>query len=89
MIFASAIRFICWILNWYNQLRDKGIFFVTRRSVLQSKGLTSDQTIEFIGSQTANKCPLLLRHIGYRDVETGKRLDLLCETGLANDFVPL
>ncbi|MEJ2694222.1 MAG: hypothetical protein P8166_14575 [Candidatus Thiodiazotropha sp.] len=50
---------------WYNQLTGKGIFFVTRlkvnakyrvvshRSVLKSKGLTSDQTIEFTGTQTA------------------------------------
>lgn len=71
--------------TWYNQLTDKGIFFVTRlksnakyrtvsrRSVLKSKGLTSDQTIEFTGIQTAKKCPVPLRRIGYRDAETGKR----------------
>jgi putative transposase len=70
---------------WYKQLTDKGIFFVTRlksnakyrtvsrRSALKSKGLTSDQTIEFTGSQTAKKCPVQLRRIGYRDAETGKR----------------
>ena len=70
---------------WYKQLTDKGIFFVTRlktnakyrtvsrRSVLKSKGLTSDQTIEFTGIQTAKKCPAQLRRIGYRDAETGKR----------------
>ena len=70
--------------TWYNQLTDKGIFFVTRlktnakyrtvsrRSVLKSKGLTSDQTIEFTGPQTAKKCPTPLRRIGYRDAETGK-----------------
>ena len=50
---------------WYNQLTDKGIFFVTRlktnaryrtvkrRTVLKDKGLSSDQTIEFLGDQTA------------------------------------
>jgi len=71
--------------TWYNRLTDKGIFFVTRlksnakyrtvshRSVLKSKGLTSDQTIEFTGIQTAKKCPVQLRRIGYRDAETGKR----------------
>jgi len=71
--------------TWYNQLTDKGIFFVTRlkvnakyrvvshRSVLKSKGLTSDQTIEFTGAQTAKKCPVQLRRIGYRDADTGKR----------------
>jgi putative transposase len=69
---------------WYNQLTQKGIFFVTRlksnaktrivsrRPVLSSKGLSSDQTIEFTGVQTANKCSIQLRRIGYRDPETGK-----------------
>ena len=69
---------------WYNQLTGKGIFFVTRlksnaqtriverRPVLTGKGLTSDQTIEFTGTQTAKKCPVQLRRIGYRDPETGK-----------------
>jgi hypothetical protein len=69
---------------WYNQLTEKGIFFVTRlksnaktrvvsrRPVLSSKGLTSDQTIEFTGAQTVKKCPVQLRRIGYRDSETGK-----------------
>jgi hypothetical protein len=69
---------------WYNQLTGKGIFFVTRlksnaqirvvsrRTVLSSKGLSSDQTIEFTGAQTAKKCPIPLRRIGYRDPETGK-----------------
>ena len=69
---------------WYNQLTEKGIFFVTRlksnaktrvvsrRPVLSSKGLTSDQTIEFTGVQTAKKCPIQLRRIGYRDPETGR-----------------
>jgi putative transposase len=69
---------------WYNQLTSKGIFFVTRlksnaktrvvcrRLVLADKGLTSDQTIEFTGVQTAKKCPLPLRRIGYRDPESGK-----------------
>ncbi len=36
------------------------------------EGLTSDQTIEFTGLQTAKKCPVPLRRIGYRDSETGK-----------------
>jgi len=70
--------------DWYNQLTEKGIFFVTRlksnaktrvvsrRTVLSGKELTSDQTIEFTGTQTAKKCPIQLRRIGYRDPETGK-----------------
>lgn len=69
---------------WYKQLTDKGIFFVTRlktnakfrvvsrRAVLKNKGLTCDQTIVFTGLQTAKKCPVQLRRIGYRDAETGK-----------------
>jgi len=70
---------------WYKQLTDKGIFFVTRlktnakiniterRSVLKSKGLISDETIEFTGLHTAKKCPIPLRRVGYRDPVTGKR----------------
>ena len=34
---------------------------------------TSDQTIEFTGVITAKKCPAMLRRIGYRDPESGKR----------------
>jgi len=70
--------------EWFKQLTDKGIFFVTRiksnakyrivcrRDVLKNKGLTCDQTIEFTGIQTAKKCPVQLRRIGYRCPETGK-----------------
>jgi putative transposase len=70
--------------GWYNQLSEKGIFFVTRlksnakyrvlrrRPVLPSKGLSSDQTIEFTGTRTAQRCPIPLRRIGYRDPQTGK-----------------
>jgi putative transposase len=51
---------------------------------LKSKGLTSDQTIKFTGTQTARKCPVLLRRIGYRDAETGKRYVFLTSNfGLA------
>ena len=50
----------------YNQLNNKGISFVTRlkknaryhvierRTVLKTKGLTSDQTIELTGARTKN-----------------------------------
>jgi hypothetical protein len=70
--------------TWYNHLTGNGIYFVTRlksnakyrvidrREVLKYKGLTSDQTIEFTGLQTAKKCPVQLRRIGYRDPESGK-----------------
>ncbi len=71
--------------QWYKQLNDKGIFFVTRlktnakyrvvnhRPVLKSKGLTCDQTIKFTGLQTAKKCPIQIRRIGYKDAESGKK----------------
>ena len=70
--------------EWFKQLTDKEIFFVTRiksnaryrvvcrREILKSKGLTCDQTIEFTGLQTAKKCPVQLRRICYRCPETGK-----------------
>jgi len=69
---------------WYNQLTERGIFFVarlkssaktravSRRPVLSSKRLSSDQTIEFTGAQTAKKCRIQLRRIDYHDLETGK-----------------
>ena len=70
--------------EWYKQLNDKEIIFVTRlkknakyrvvkrHGVLKNKGVRSDQTIEFTGLQTAKKCPIRLRRIGYRDAITGK-----------------
>lgn len=79
--------------SWYKQLTDKGIFFVTRlktnakhrvvdrRTVLKSKGLICDQTIEFTGVQTSKKCPTHLRRIVYKEEVTGKRY-----TFLTNNF---
>jgi hypothetical protein len=67
---------------WYNQLNSQDIFFVTRlrknaryrvterRSVIKSKGLTSDQTIELTGTKGGN-CTIPLRRIGFKDAETG------------------
>ena len=69
---------------WYKQLIDNNIFFVTRLKsnakyrvierydTLKSKGITSDQIIEFTGAVTSKKCPVRLRRIGYRDEETDK-----------------
>lgn len=69
---------------WYKQLTDNDISFVNRlksnakyrvierRIILKSKGITSDQVIEFTGTLTSKKCPARLRRIGYRDEETGK-----------------
>jgi hypothetical protein len=70
--------------DWYNQMTEKGIFFVTRlkanaqyrminrQPVLKNKGLTSDQTIRLTSIQAAKKCPSRLRRVGYRDIDTGK-----------------
>ena len=70
--------------DWYNQLTEKGIFFVTRpktnaqyqvinrQPVLKNKGVTSDQTIRLISIRAAKKYPNQLRRVGYRDVDTGK-----------------
>jgi IS4 transposase len=67
---------------WYNQLNSQDIFFVTRlrknaryrvterRSVIKSRGLTSDQTIELTGTKAGN-CTILLRRIGFKDDGTG------------------
>jgi hypothetical protein len=78
---------------WYKSMTDKGIFFVTRlkrnakhrvvsrRTVQKDKGLVCDQTIELTGAQTAKKCPVQLRRVGYKDPVTGKRY-----TFLTNNF---
>lgn len=70
---------------WYHQLTGKGIFFVTRlrsnakirvverRATVSGSGVSSDQTIEFTGIQSAKRCPVKLRRIGYRDAQSGKR----------------
>lgn len=70
--------------QWYKQLNNKGIFFVTRlksnasykvvkrHPVLKNKGLTNDQTIILTGIGAAKDCPIQLRRIGYRDQDTGK-----------------
>ncbi len=68
---------------WLYKLNKRKVFFVTRmkkrinyrvvkrRKVLKIKGLTSDQTIEFTGTK-AEDCPIQLRRVGYRDLETGQ-----------------
>ncbi len=70
--------------TWFNQLNDKGIYFVTRlkrnaryrvikrHDARRNSGVTSDQTIEFTGTQVAKAFPSRLRRIGYRDSLTGK-----------------
>jgi len=69
---------------WYKQLTNKEIFFVSRlksnarytvikrKKVSRKEGLTSDQTIQFVGIKAQKECAIPLRRIGYRDPETGK-----------------
>ena len=70
--------------QWYHRLTQQGVFFVSRlkrnacyqvmarRKVYQKQGLTSDQEIRFSGVQIAQRCPIRLRRVGYRDPDTGK-----------------
>ncbi|MCP5275490.1 MAG: IS4 family transposase [Burkholderiales bacterium] len=70
---------------WFNQLTNKGVYFVTRlksntrykviehHTVQENKGIISDQTIMFTGNHAVKKCPIPLRRIIYRDQETGKQ----------------
>lgn len=65
--------------QWYQQLTDKGVYFVTRlksnakfrvterREVNRKQGLKSDQTIEFTSAQTRKRCAAPLRRVSYRD----------------------
>ncbi len=69
--------------QWFNNLQENGIFFVTRqktnavyrvaerRPINKRQGLTSDQTIVLTGTK-GHLCPHPLRRIGYRDPETKK-----------------
>jgi hypothetical protein len=62
--------------SWHNHLTEKEVFFVTRlksnakyqvihrHPVLKKKGFICDQTIEFTGIKTSNKCPIQLCCIG-------------------------
>jgi Transposase DDE domain/Domain of unknown function (DUF4372) len=71
--------------EWFNQLTNKGVYFVTRlksnacykvverHPVQKNKGLISDQTIMLTGNNAAKKCPIPLRRIVYQDQETGKQ----------------
>lgn len=71
--------------SWFRRLGEKGVFFVTRlkqnamykllerRPVDRTTGITSDHIIEV----TNKGKKLCLRHIGYRDQESGKRYEFL------------
>ncbi|WP_292989564.1 IS4 family transposase, partial [Nitrosomonas sp.] len=74
---------------WFNQLTNKGVYFVTRlksnasykvverHPVQKNKGLVSDQTIMLTGHDAVKRCPIPLRRIVYRDQETGKQYTFL------------
>jgi len=72
--------------SWFQELTNKGVFFVSRlksnasfrvverRNVTnKNSGVTCDQTIEFTGTVTSNRCPSRLRRVGFKDSDTGKR----------------
>ena len=71
--------------SWFWSLGIQGVFFVTRlkknavykllerRAVNRKTGVTSDHIIQVAGREN----PLLLRRIGYRDPESGKRYTFL------------
>ncbi|MBL0339386.1 MAG: IS4 family transposase [Rhodospirillaceae bacterium] len=70
--------------DWYNQLTEKGIFFVTRlkanakyrvinrQPVLKNKGLTSNQTIRLKQVSRQQRNVPVDFAVGYRDIDTGK-----------------
>lgn len=70
--------------GWYNELNDKGIYFVSRQksnasyrvierqSVNKRQGITSDQLIEYTGFYAQQHYTGPMRRVGYRDPETGK-----------------
>ncbi|MCP4763202.1 MAG: IS4 family transposase [archaeon] len=74
--------------KWFDTLTKRKIFFVSRlksnaeykvikrNECLKSKGITSDQIIEFTGIKF-KKDKIRLRCIGYRDPETGKFYEFL------------
>jgi hypothetical protein len=71
--------------SWFASLGIQGVFFVTRlkknavykllerRPVNRKTGVTSDHTIQVASREN----PLLLRRIGYRDPDSGKRYTFL------------
>ena len=79
--------------TWYKSLNDQQVYWITRlkknaryrvvarANVLKSKGITSDQAIEFTGIKAQQQCPIRLRRIGYTDEESGKHY-----TFLTNNF---
>ncbi|GAA6138190.1 IS4-like element ISGsu1 family transposase [Arenicella sp. 4NH20-0111] len=70
--------------SWHNQLTEKGIFWVTRirsnakyrvlerRKVNHSRGITSDQTIEYTAKISRDKNLNPVRRIGFYDEESDK-----------------
>lgn len=68
---------------WYKKLSDDGVFFISRlksharfrvterRKVPKGQGLICDQTIRLAGSKTAQRCPIPLRRVAYRNPEDG------------------
>lgn len=70
--------------EWHNSLTNKGIFWVgrirgnakykvlERRKVDKSRGITSDQTIEYTSNRSMKNDLSPIRRVGYTDPDTGK-----------------
>ena len=71
--------------SWFNSLNEQGIYFVTRQKtharyqVLERRrpppgsAIDCDQTIALSGAKSCHESLPLLRRIGYRDPQSGKR----------------
>lgn len=71
--------------QWFGSLTEQGVSFVTRlrpkavyqvlecRSVLKSKGITSDQIIQLNSAHAIKRGAPKLRRVGFVDEESGKR----------------
>lgn len=75
--------------QWHNTLTDKGLIWVTRirgnalyrvverRPTGNNTNVTSDQIIEYTGTQTHRTQLRPIRRIGYRDPQTNKRYEFI------------
>ena len=75
--------------EWFGSLATQGVSFVTRlragtvykvrerREIVTNSGVSSDQIIELTSAHAKKRGAPLLRRVGYRDRETGKRYEFI------------
>jgi len=75
--------------EWFGSLTNQGVGFVTRlrakavyrvlerRDITPETGVTSDQIIELTSAHAKKRGAPLLRRVGYRDPETGRKYQFL------------